>query len=171
MAINPWTYAKASEHSHQTALFMWANMAQHRGALWANEPMNWTTEAIKATQGKTAADLGMTPIPRLKWLHAIHNQGHGDAVRGAKAKAEGVKAGVFDLFLPVPVWQPGAHNLAHTGKMICGLYLELKVGKNQMSAIQSEFAADMTRAGYACECAWGWLEARDKILAYLQINS
>ena len=169
MSLDPWSYAKASEHSQQTALFMWANMACRFGLEAAEDKLSYSIAGHAQAYLQPAE--GHKPIPRLKWLHAIHNQGHGDAIRGAKARAEGVKPGVFDLFLPVPVWQPGAHNLAHTGKMICGLYLELKVGKNSMSPIQAEFAADMTRAGYACQVAYGWLEAREKILAYLQINA
>lgn len=145
---DPWTYAKTSEHSHQAALFQWSNMACRFGLKAADDPKSYTVPGWAMTNPSP-------PIPQLKWLHAIHNQGHGDAIRGAKAKAEGVKPGVFDLFLPVPMGE------------YSGLYLELKVGKGQPSDKQLEFADDMRANGYACELAYGWLEAREKILEYL----
>ena len=39
--------------------------------------------------------------PELKWLHAIPNGGLRDKITSGKLKAEGVKPGVSDLFLPV----------------------------------------------------------------------
>lgn len=163
---NPWDYAERSgaEHAHQAAIFMWANMAVRFGYHVANHKEAYTVQgwALKNARG----DL----IPKLKWLHAIHNQGHGDAIRGAKAKAEGVKAGVFDMFLPVPMEQP-RQLLSNPPIRVFwhGLYLELKVGKNQPSNDQLEFKRDMEAAGYATAIAWGWLDARKIILDYLQI--
>ncbi len=162
---NPWDYAKASEHSHQAALFMWANMACNYGLVAAGTPSSYTVAGAAIETSRLALATGNCagPLPQLKWLHAIHNQGHGDAVRGGKAKAEGVKAGIFDMFLPVvKIERP-------SGQIYNGLYLELKVGKGQPSDKQLEFAKDMRAAGYDCEIAWGWLEAREKILSYLGI--
>jgi len=163
---DPWTYAERykTEHTHQIALFMWANMACLFGLTAANVPESYTVkgEAIKQLHYNNDG------IPQLKWLHAIHNQGHGDKVRGAQAKAEGVKAGVFDLFLPVPVRAQRADPYSIIWK--CGLYLELKVGSNKPSDKQNEFSVDMQAAGYATAVAWGWLEARDKILQYLGLT-
>lgn len=168
MALDPWSYADKSgtEHAHQAALFMWANMAYRFGLFAASSPISYTQ------QGYAKANAG-PPVPQLKWLHAIHNQGRdpGQAgrVRGAIARAEGVKAGVCDLFLPVPM----AYNVQrHDGLVLvkfAGFYLELKVGKNTPSEIQLEFMADMRAAGYAADWAIGWLEARKKLLDYLKI--
>ena len=148
---DPWSYADKTgkEHAHQASLFMWANMAMYRGLAAANDPLSYT----KAGVADSYDWLG-DKVPQFKWLHAIHNQGHGDAVRGSNAKAEGVKTGVYDMFLPVPT-------------RYAGYYLELKVGKNGTSDKQDEFGRDMTAVGYLCEVAWGWLEARNKLLAYL----
>jgi hypothetical protein len=167
--IDPWTYAEKSgkEHAHQAALFMWANMARMFGLLAANDIECYRQAGYAkhhyTQHGKGEVNQFGDCVPQLKWLHAIHNQGHGDAIRGAKAKAEGVRAGVADLFLPVPM-----PRLPHS--IYCGLYLELKVGLNTPSAIQLEFMEDMRQAGYAADWAKGWLEARQKILAYLQID-
>ncbi len=171
MALDPWSYADKSEleHAHQVALFMWANMAEKFGAYTANIPAAYNERGwAKDYSARAIASGNYYKIPQLKWLHAIHNQGHGSAIRGAKAKAEGVKAGVYDLFLPVPMRQQNSP-IGFISQ--CGLYLELKVGANQPSDIQNQFGMDMRAAGYAAEVAWGWLEARDKILAYLQLSS
>lgn len=161
---NPWSYAKTSEHSHQAALFMWANMAERFGLTIANDKRCYTVNSWAVEQVKLQP--WNQPIPQLKWLHAVHNQGHGDAIRGAKAKAEGVKAGVSDIFLPYPA------RLSVNNAYYHGLYIELKpptTGKT--SPEQIAFQSDMTMLGYKCEIARGWLDARDKILAYLQISS
>ena len=160
---NPWDYADKSgkEHAHQAALFMWANMAVFNGFYVANFKEAYTVPgwALKNCQG----DL----VPQLKWMHAIHNQGHGDVIRGAVGKAEGVKAGVFDIFLPVPVSRPGGYNGALPATHNAGLYIEMKVDKNQPSNQQLEFQAYAKSMHYAAEVAWGWLEARKIICAYL----
>lgn len=181
MALDPWSYADKSgkEHAHQVALFMWANMAMRFGPIIADDPHSYSVAGFAKTQfvnaGKLGYKLASAPIPQLKWLHAIHNQGHGDAIRGAKAKAEGVKTGVADLFLPVPIehnsryWNVQLGDEVVETEKFCGLYIELKVGKNKPSADQLDFINDMRAAGYAADWVIGWQAARQRILAYLQI--
>lgn len=98
-------------------------------------------------------------LPILRWLHAIHNQGHGDAVHGARDKAAGVMAGVHDIFLPV------------TCPQYAGLYIELKIagGGKGMSATQKEFAAYCETQRYAWREAHGYRQAIGFILEYLQL--
>ena len=162
---NPWDYAEKSgkEHAHQAALFMWANMATMFGLVVANHKEAYTVPGWAKERKNKFQDI----VPQLKWFHAIHNQGHGDAIRGAISKAEGVKRGVFDMFLPVPVRHAGEYNGALPAKHFAGLYLELKVDKNIASNDQLEFQAYVKSMHYSAEIAWGWLEARDKILDYL----
>lgn len=171
--IDPWSYSEKTgkEHAHQAALFMWANMAMRFGLVAANQVASYTVKGhAKAWHDNNIKSNCVDTVPQLKWLHAIHNQGHGDKVRGGKARAEGVKAGVFDLFLPVPMFKVELQeNLPAFDecKQYNGLYIELKVGYNKPSNIQNEFGADMKKAGYATGVAWGWLEARKIILDYL----
>lgn len=197
MALTPWEYADktGNEHAHQVALFMWSNMAARFGFLHADEPANWTKAALQATWGKTAEDLGLTPRPQLELLHAIKNQGHGDAIRGAKSRAEGVRAGVPDTLLPVPrvmnfeygfgtapfagsygVFDP-AYNRPH-GRWLAayhGLYIELKrpdsVGKKAGKADpeQIKWQEALRVQGYAVEVCVGWLEARACLIKYLTL--
>jgi len=95
----------------------------------------------------------------LEWAFAIPNGGSrgsnkGQAMAvGARLKATGVKAGVSDIFLPIP-----RHNLS-------GLFIELKKspehgGKpTDASAKQLEFGEAMLGSGYGfCVCC-GWREA------------
>lgn len=144
-----------TEHSHQRALFAWSQMAQRYGFVWAAQPECYELNA----RDKLAVSCGQSyEIPELAWLHAVHNQGHGDAVHGAKAKAEGVRSGISDIFLPVVT-----ENYA-------GLYIELKVGSNRVvkGSDQEKFLAYANAEGYAATEAIGYHEARNYIVSYLQ---
>ena len=151
--VDPWSYSSKTntEFANQVSLFMWANMACQFGVEVADDPLSYSKPGY-------IAKFDWNPEPRLRWLHAIHNQGHGDAVRGARAKAEGVKEGVSDLFLPVPILKSVAWH---------GLYIELKVGSNKPSTAQANFISDMREVGYDAVCLNGWEACRAKILEYL----
>lgn len=166
-ALNPWDYADryGAEHAHQVALLMWANMAFRFGLTAANYKESYNVANFAGKLHEQHWD----HVPELEWLHAIHNQGHGDVIRGGRAKAEGVKAGVFDLFLPVPVSVSGGFNGALPRQNFAGLYIEMKVGKNQPTNDQLRFKTHCENYHYAAHICWGWLEARDKILDYLQL--
>lgn len=96
-------------------------------------------------------------LPIVRWLHAINNQGHGDAVHGARDKAAGVTAGICDMFLPV------------TCRQYAGLYIELKrVKGGTVSGEQRDFMEYAVAQGYKCVVARGYREAIVSILTYLQ---
>lgn len=141
-----------SEHGQQTALFAWVAVATHRGFAAANDDRCYTDRATAEAYGT------YNGIYALKWFHAIHNQGHGDKIRGGMARAEGVKRGVFDTFLPLP-----------RGKW-AGLYIEMKVGKNNLSDEQKEFGQFVSRF-YKIEVCWSWREAADAIERYFTENN
>ena len=102
------------------------------------------------------AALNAKAYPMLKWMFAIKNVEKGGKIAGAMAKAEGVKAGVSDIFLPY------AKNGYH------GLFIEMKKPDGKASTIQLEFQSDMSTIDYACCIAYSWAEARDYILLYLK---
>lgn len=178
MAKTPWEMAAVGkEFSHQTALFAWAAMARNFGVKAANDPLSYS---VAGHAVKQMGMLGLSAqIPELRWLHAIKNAEKGGAVRGALSQAEGVRSGVFDVFLPEPAaWtisQPfgvlGSPHKALFG--YCGLYIELKtpdrIGHKNGGAsdAQLEFQRDMRAAGYAAEICHGWEAARDCLLTYL----
>lgn len=176
--LDPWNYAEKTrtEHAEQVALFMWANMAHNFGIEAANDPdsynrpgyamEHWGLKGFGSRyceiRGKSIAVLSVHAVAELKWLHSIHNQGHGDAIRGAKAKAEGVKVGVADVFLPYPA------RISEYNAYYHGLYLELKRKEGGTPSVdQLDFQNDMRKAGYKAEIIHGWELARDEILRYL----
>lgn len=89
-------------------------------------------------------------------LFAIPNGGRRDAVTGARLKAEGVRAGVPDMFLAVP------------RKNAPGLFLELKKQKGgRVSENQKNVHEALSEAGYPVRICRGWDEARAEIEKYL----
>lgn len=91
----------------------------------------------------------------LNMLYAVPNGGKRDKATAARLKAEGVKAGVPDVFLPVA--RMGYH----------GFYLELKVGKNKTSIEQDVWLTALKAEGYMVDVSYGWQEAAHKIARYL----
>ena len=89
-------------------------------------------------------------------MYHIPNGGRRDAITGARLKAEGVVAGVPDIFLAVP--RQGFH----------GLYVELKRQKGgSLESSQEHIIARLRQAGYRVEVCMGWWEAREAIENYL----
>ncbi len=75
-------------------------------------------------------------------LFAIPNGGHRSKATAGKLKAEGVKAGIPDLFLPVP--RNGYH----------GLFIEVKVGRNKRERVQSLWHIQLMEQGYEVHTIW-----------------
>jgi hypothetical protein len=92
----------------------------------------------------------------LAFMFAIPNGGQRHAAVASKLKAEGVKSGVPDIFLPIP------------RKHWHGLFIELKIGKNEPSEAQHKWLAALDRKGYRAVWCIGWEQARDIILEYLK---
>lgn len=99
--------------------------------------------------------------PELKWLYAVPNGFFASPGQKAKMKAEGLKSGVPDICLPVPTRSDNGFII------FCGLYIELKVGKNKATDIQSDWINYLLLAGYHAKVCYGWEQARDTIVRYL----
>jgi hypothetical protein len=129
----------------------------------------------------------MTPkIPELDLLFAIPNGGARNVIVAKKLKAEGVKAGIPDYFLPVPkfkkikehkyVKDPTNGNWLHSIVPINvieipGLFLELKRSNgvpSNVSKAQKERMKLFEEQGYKCVIAYGWLHASKVLLDYLK---
>ncbi len=105
---------------------------------------------------------------RYPHMKLIYSSGNGifmgyDA--GAKRRAAtevqaGLRAGVWDIFVPCP-------RLVSPGLTAHGMYLEMKTGIGKLSLDQEYFGAAMKRAGYVCVVARSWHEAARAILEYL----
>lgn len=94
--------------------------------------------------------------PGLELIHAIPNGGQRHIAVARKLKAEGVKAGVPDIFLPVP--RGNAH----------GLYIELKAKGGRVSDAQRNMLAALSSQGYACIVAYGWENAWGEVKSYME---
>lgn len=130
--MTPRQLEKTTEHSSQAALFCWAA-------------------------------LNRTACPPLADMFAIPNGGsRGDTresarIVGGQLKAEGVKPGVSDIFLPEPV---GTHH---------GLFVEMKrKDGGEESKEQRDFGTRMQAKGYAYAVCHGWEQAALTIMSYLQ---
>ena len=89
-------------------------------------------------------------------LFAIPNGGRRDAVTGARLKAEGVRAGIPDLFLAVPRGQ------------WAGLFIEMKRRRGgRVSSEQEAMLACLAESGYGVSVCKGWDEARAALEAYM----
>lgn len=113
------------EHDEQVILFAWAALAERQ-------------------------------YPELRWLFAVPNWiGTRTEKHGAYLKAEGRKAGVPDVWLPIP--RPPYH----------GCVIEMKAGRNQPSDAQREWLVALEAAGWCVHVCYGWEAARNVLLDYL----
>lgn len=136
MAVEQRRRPRHLEATHQRALIQWAQLTR--------VPHNTDVEP-----GAVVGD----------YLFAIPNGGKRNAREAALMRAEGVKAGVSDLMLPLA--RRGWH----------GLWIELKAPGGSPTQAQREWAQRMDRAGYMTAVARGWHEARELIVAYLGIGA
>lgn len=97
--------------------------------------------------------------PELKLLYHVPNGGSRKKSEAGRFKAEGVKAGVPDLCLPVA--RGGYH----------GLYVELKRLKgSKTSEDQKAWIAHLTEQGYCAVVCKGWEAAAKVITKYLNMG-
>lgn len=120
------------------------NEASHQSALfaWANEVKD--------------------QYPELRRMFAIANGGHRTKSQAGSLRAQGVKRGVPDIFLPVK------------RGMYLGLFIELKKlklkirTKNIHIQEQNEWIDYLKAQGYGAIMCRGWIEARDIIVQYME---
>jgi hypothetical protein len=130
--------ASGSEDGHQAAVFAWAAM-------------------------------NVDKYPQLKWLHAIPNGGQRYIAEASKMVAAGLRKGVLDIFLP-----HGQLCGENWGAYWHGCYLELKIESRRkqknggLTEEQIEFMEYCGQAGYYCKVCYGWIEARDTLVNYLE---
>ncbi len=154
-----------SEHEHQRALFAWVAVARRYGFVTAHRWAEQGNAVLKAAKPLPE------PMKALSWFHAIPNGGsRGDdkksrAIRGGQLKAEGVRAGVADTFLP---WPAGSWH---------GLYIEMKkpslrpkkkTSKGGLSDEQIKFKEYILSIDYGFIVCYDWLQAALTIESYVK---
>lgn len=93
----------------------------------------------------------------LKLLYHCPNGGTRNKLEAANLKRQGVKAGVPDLFLPVP------RSPKH------GLFIEMKVGRNKCTDNQKKWIRNLLEQGYEVKVCYSCEEAIQVIKKYLNI--
>lgn len=102
------------------------------------------------------ANWNLQRFPELKMLYHVPNGGKRNPTEAVRFKAMGVKAGVPDLCLPVPM------------NGYAGLYIEMKYGNNKPTAAQKEWIKNLKEYGYKVTVCYGGTEATAELEAYLQ---
>ena len=102
------------------------------------------------------AALNITKYPELALLYAVPNAAKRNPRQGAWMKAEGLKAGVPDIVLPV------ARGEYHS------LYIELKVKGGRVTELQEIWQARLLKHGNLAIICFGWQEAVEAIEGYLR---
>lgn len=96
--------------------------------------------------------------PALGMTLAIPNGGLRNKAVAGKMKAEGVKAGVPDIFLPVPM------------RVDPGLFIEMKIKPNRTTQNQERWLRKLSERGYLCLVCYSWREAAKEICEYLELD-
>lgn len=102
------------------------------------------------------AELNARKYPELRYMFHIPNGGYRHKTTAVKMKAIGQKAGVPDIFLPVP------RGVFH------GLWIELKYGKNRTTEAQRDYLSFLEEQGYGIAVCYGVDEAVQAIEEYLR---
>lgn len=102
--------------------------------------------------------------PALGMIFAIPNGGHRHKATAARLKAEGVRAGVPDIFVAVPV----SLSPLRAG-VVPGLFIEMKRGGGGLSAPQNTWLNNLHWQGYRTAVCYSAAEAWGVICEYLEI--
>lgn len=140
-----WTDAQLSAYGSDTTYTAPKSRRKHQGTEHQHQVALFERAALEETR-----------YPELQWLHAVPNGGFRDPVTAARMKAEGVRAGIPDVCLPV------ARAQWH------GLYIELKAPGRSPTATQKRCIAFLRLQGYCVHVMRDWVDAWEAIVEYLE---
>lgn len=115
------------------------------------------------------AELMSNKYEELKLLMAIPNGasyggGGGRWNIAKRMKAEGVRSGVPDIFLPIPVVFPAE------GLVKAGCWIEMKAGKNKLTPEQTWWMDRLSEYGYRTAICYSAKEAITALSEYLRLD-
>jgi len=116
------------EHDEQVKLFTWARMMVEKDIEY------WM----------------------LEYMFAVPNGGLRDIITASRLKAEGVKRGVPDIWLPYPIYY------------YQGLVIEMKSEKGKISKEQQDYLDFLNKHQWHAVVCYSFEEARDEIKNYLR---
>lgn len=123
----------------------------------ANKALPVPTEAEEQITLFEWARLQRGRYPELDLLFHVPNGGSRHKAEAGRLRAEGVKAGVPDICLPVP-----------RGKCH-GLFIELKRQRGgRIAPEQTSWLEELMKQGYSVAICKGWQSATEIILNYLE---
>lgn len=93
--------------------------------------------------------------PQLRSVIHIPNGGRRDPKTAVRLKQSGVRAGVWDIFVPIPA---------------PGLWIEMKIKPNRLTPTQREWRNELVPYGYKFRICYTWMEAADAILAHVGMS-
>lgn len=175
--MTPAQLAKSdTEHAHQRAFFAWLALAAYHGF---DNAKRYCEEGVRLHSNEAS------PLPELHLFHAIPNGGARDKSTAGKLKAEGVKPGVLDTFLPVPKpytypvgdWRDGPGTQETAEARYKGLYVEFKEPKRRnhkdggLSDDQIKFGDAVREQGYCVRVAYTWQEAANAVMLYYGVDT
>ena len=96
--------------------------------------------------------------PDLHWLFAVPNGSYKSKAAAGRFKAEGLKPGVLDVWLPVA---RGAHP---------GLVIEMKIAPNRLTKDQEAWKGHLERQGWVVAVAYSSDQAIKTLSAYLSLK-
>jgi len=114
------------------------------------------TEHLEQVALMNWAEMQSRHTPELKLLFAVPNGGKRNKRVAEKLKAEGVKAGVPDLVLPI----------ARHGKNC--LFIEMKSPDGRVRPNQIWWQDQLEKHGNASIVCYGWESAKTAIIGYLE---
>ena len=103
-------------------------------------------------------ELQKSIYPHIERIFAIPNGGKRNIGVARKMKAEGQRAGVPDLFLPVA--KGGYH----------GLFIEMKHGKNKPTEKQRDWLDFLAAMGYCTAVCWDRDDAIETLIDYYDMD-
>lgn len=115
------------------------------------------SEATEQVQVINWCKMNAVENPALNLIFHIPNGGSRNQREAANLKAQGVKAGVPDLFLPV------------ARKDYHGLFIEMKFGRNKPTEKQTEWMRSLDAQGYKCALCYGAEMAIYTLKEYLEM--
>lgn len=97
--------------------------------------------------------------PMIRYMFAIPNGGERNIVVAAKLKAEGVKRGVPDIFLPISI------------SPYHGLFIEMKRVQGVVNNVQEQYHEFLRHAGYKVVVCNSWQSAANQIKFYIGLDT
>lgn len=108
------------------------------------------------------ASVNVSKFPVLSWLFAVPNGGFRMGKTARDLKAEGVKAGVPDVWFPI--------SGVHGERPVKGLVIEMKFGKNKPTLEQMSWITFLTVMGWRAEVCYSWQDAAKIICEHCLIS-